>query len=74
MFNVRTYPHLYVDNVRDVSSVDQAVIDLVAGAAVWRVPGFEVDSFEHELRALDRHLSVSSKVHQSEAVFVCTVM
>ena len=57
-----------------MSPVDQAVIDLVTGAAVWVVPGFEVDSFVHEIRALDRHLSASSKVDQSEAVFVCIVM
>jgi hypothetical protein len=36
--------------------------------------GFEVDSFVHEVRALDYQLTVSSKVDQSEAVFVCTVM
>jgi hypothetical protein len=54
-----------------VSPVDQAVIDLVAGAAVWRVPGFEVDSFVHEIRALDRHLSADF-ADQSEAV--CTIM
>jgi hypothetical protein len=50
------------------------VIDLVAGAAVCRVPSFEVDSFVNEVRALDRHLSAISKADQSEAVFVCTIM
>jgi hypothetical protein len=62
------------DDVREVLPVDQAIIDLVVGAAVWRVPGFEVNSIVHEVRALDRHLSVSSKVDQSKAVFVCTIM
>jgi hypothetical protein len=45
---------LHVDDVRKVSPDDQAVIDLVAIEAVWRIPGFEVDSFVHEVRALDR--------------------
>jgi hypothetical protein len=44
------------------------LIDLVAGAAVWRVPGFEVDSFVHEVRALDRHLSASRKVDKSDFI------
>jgi hypothetical protein len=51
----------YVDDVGEVSPVDQAVIDLFASAAVWRVPGFEVDSFVHEVRALDRHLSINRR-------------
>jgi hypothetical protein len=67
------FTSLYVDEVREVPSVDQAVIDLVAGARVWRVSGFEVHSFMHEVRALDHHLSASSKVYQSDSVFVCTI-
>jgi hypothetical protein len=59
---------------REVSLVEQAVTDLVAGAAVWRVPSFEVNLFVHEVRYFDRYLSASSKVDQSEAVFVCTIM
>jgi hypothetical protein len=41
---------------------------------VWEKPGFEVDSFEHEVRALDRHLSAPSKVDQFVSVLVCTPM
>jgi hypothetical protein len=66
--------HLYVNIVREVSPIVQAVIDLVSSAAVWRVTGFEVDSFVHEVRALDRHLSASSKVDQLEAVLSCTIL
>jgi hypothetical protein len=50
------------------------VIDLVANATVWRVPGFEVDSFVHEVRALDLDLSARGKIDHSKAVFVCTIM
>jgi hypothetical protein len=39
-----------------VSSVDQAVIDLVEGVSIWGVPGLVVDSFLHEVRTFDRHL------------------
>jgi hypothetical protein len=39
-----------------MSLVDQTLIDLDANAAFWRVPGFQVDSLVHEVRALDRHL------------------
>jgi hypothetical protein len=48
-----TSPRLYVDEIREVLTVDQAVIDLFgdAGAAAWRVPGFEVDLFVHEVCA-----------------------
>jgi hypothetical protein len=38
-----------------VSSVDQAVIDLVEGVPIWGVPGLELYSFVHEVRTLDRH-------------------
>jgi hypothetical protein len=55
-----------------VSSVDQAVIDLVEGVSIWRVPGLEVDSFVLEVRTLDRHLPACNKVAQSEAILtVC---
>jgi hypothetical protein len=57
-----------------VSFVDQAVIDLVEGVSIWGVPGLEVDSFVHELRTFDRHLPVYSKVDQSEAISICTLM
>jgi hypothetical protein len=70
---VCTSLRLYVDDV-SVSPVDQAVIDLVAGAAVWRLPCFEVDSFVQEVRSLDRYLSASSKADQSEAIFVCPIV
>jgi hypothetical protein len=33
-----------------VSSVDQAVIDLVEGVSIWGVPGLKVDSFVAEVR------------------------
>jgi hypothetical protein len=59
-------------DVRKVSSVDQAVIDLVEGVSIWR--GLEVDSFVHEVRSFDRHLSACGKVDQSEAIFICTLM
>jgi hypothetical protein len=42
-----------------VSSVDQAVIDLVEDVSIWGVPGLEVDSFMHEIRTFDRHLPPS---------------
>jgi hypothetical protein len=35
-----------------MSPVDQAMINLVTGVAVWRESGFEVDSFVHEVLAL----------------------
>jgi hypothetical protein len=57
-----------------VSSVDQAVINLVEGVSIWRVPGLEVDSFVHEERTFDRHLPACGKVEQSEAIFICTLM
>jgi hypothetical protein len=37
-----------------MSSVDQAVIDLVEGVSIWGVPGLEVDSFGHGVRNFDR--------------------
>jgi hypothetical protein len=54
-----------------VSSVGQAVIDLVEGVSIWGVQGLEVDSFVHEVRTFDRHLPFAN---QSEAIFICTLM
>jgi hypothetical protein len=48
-----------------VSSVDQAVIDLVKGVSIWGVPGLKVDSFVLEVRTFDRHLPACGKVDQS---------
>jgi hypothetical protein len=47
--NVRTPPRPHVYDVGEVSPVDQTMIDLVSSAAVWRVPGFGMDSFVHEV-------------------------
>jgi hypothetical protein len=44
-------------DVRKVTYVDQAVIDLVESVSIWGVPGLEVDSFVHEVRTFDRHFS-----------------
>jgi hypothetical protein len=72
--NCHVLPHVTNrHNVRIVSSVDQAVIDLVEGVS-WGVSNFEVDSFVHEVRTFDRHLPVCYKVDQSEAIFICTLM
>jgi hypothetical protein len=57
-----------------VFSVDQALIDLVEGVSIWGVPGLELDSFVHEIRVFDRHLSACGKVYQSEAIFICSLM
>jgi hypothetical protein len=57
-----------------MSSVDQAVIDLIEVVSIWRVPGSLVDSFLYEVRTFDRHLSTCGKFNQSEAIFVCTLM
>jgi hypothetical protein len=57
-----------------VSSVDQAVIDLVEGVSIWEVPGLEVDFFVHQERTFDRHLPAYGKVDQSKAIFICTLM
>jgi hypothetical protein len=57
-----------------VSSVDQAVIDLVEGVSIWGVPRLKVDSFLLEVRTFDRHLPACGKVDQSEAIFICTLM
>jgi hypothetical protein len=46
-----------------MSSVDQAVIDLVEDVSIWKVPALEVDSFVHELSTVD----------QSETIFFCTL-
>jgi hypothetical protein len=53
-----------------VSSVDQAVIDLVEGVSIWGVPGLKVDSFVNEVRTFDRHLPACGKVNQPEAIFI----
>jgi hypothetical protein len=39
-----------------VSSVDQAVIDLVEGLFIWGMSGLEKASFVVEVRTFDRHL------------------
>jgi hypothetical protein len=57
-----------------VSSIDQAVIDLVEGMSIWGVPDLEVDSFVHQVRTFDRHFPACSKVDHSEAIFICTLM
>jgi hypothetical protein len=57
-----------------VSSVDQAVIDLIEGVSIWGVSILEVDLFVHKVRSFDRHLSACGKVDQSEAIFICTLM
>jgi hypothetical protein len=57
-----------------VSSVDQAVIDLVEGESIGVVSGVKVDSLGHEVRTFDRHLPACGKVDQSEAIFICTLM
>jgi hypothetical protein len=57
-----------------VSSVDQAVIDLIEGVSIWGVPGLEVESFVHEVLTFDRYLHAYGKVDQSEAIFMCTLM
>jgi hypothetical protein len=45
---------------------------LIQQMFILSVPDFDVDSFVHEVRALDRHLSV--KVDQSDAISVCTIV
>jgi hypothetical protein len=57
-----------------MSSVDQAVIDLVESVSIWGVLGLEVDSYVHEVRIFDRNLPACGKVDQSEAIFICTFM
>jgi hypothetical protein len=57
-----------------MSSVNQAVIDLVEGVSIWGVPGLEVDSFVHEVRTFDRHLPACDKMDQSDVIFSCTLM
>jgi hypothetical protein len=52
-----------------VSSVDQAVIDLVEGVSIWGVQGLEVASIVHEVRTFDQ-----ANGDQSEAIFICTLM
>jgi hypothetical protein len=64
--------NIYYD--RKISSVDQAVINLVEGVSIWGVPGMEVDSFVHEVRTFDRHLPACGKVDQSKAIFIWTLM
>jgi hypothetical protein len=63
-------PLRVIYDVRKVSFVDQALIDLVESVSIWGVPGLEVDSFVHEVRTFDRHLPACGKVDQSEAIFI----
>jgi hypothetical protein len=68
-------PRHNIYDVRKVSSVDQAVIDLVKCVYIWGVPGSEVNSFVHEVRTFDRHfLPACGKVDQSDAIFICTLI
>jgi hypothetical protein len=67
-------PRHNIYDIRKVSSVHQAVIDLVEGVSTWRVSGLEVDLFVHEVRTFDRHLPACGKVDQSEAIFICTLV
>jgi hypothetical protein len=60
-----------------VSSVNQAVIDMVEGVfiwGIWEVSGLEVESFVHKVRTFDSHLPACGKVDQAEAIFICTLM
>jgi hypothetical protein len=66
---VCTPPRHNIYDVTKVSSVDQAVIDLVESVSIWGVAGLEVDSFVHEVRTFDRHLPACGKLDQSEAIF-----
>jgi hypothetical protein len=45
-----------------VSSVDQAVIDLVEDVSICGVSGLEVNSFVYDARTFDRHLPACGKV------------
>jgi hypothetical protein len=63
-----------VYDVKKLSSVDQAVIDLHEGVSIWGLSGLEVDLFVHEVRTFDRHFPACGKVDQSEAIFICTLM
>jgi hypothetical protein len=72
--DVCTSPRHNIFDVRKVSSVDQAVIDLVEGVSIWGLPGLEVDSFVHEVRIFDRHSPTCGKVDQSHAILICTLM
>jgi hypothetical protein len=54
--------HPRFTGIRKLSSVDQAVIDLVETMSIWGVPGLEVNSFVHEVRTFDRHLPACGKV------------
>jgi hypothetical protein len=65
---------LHTYDVRKVSSVDQAVIDLIEGMSIWAVPGLDVDSFVPEVRIFDRHMPACGIVNQSETIFICTLM
>jgi hypothetical protein len=69
-----TTPRHNIYDVKKLSSVDQAVINLVEGVSIWGVPGSEVNSFVHEVRTFDRHLPACGKVKKSEAIFICTLM
>jgi hypothetical protein len=58
-------PHRAIYDVKKVSSVDQAVIDLIEGVSIWEVLGLEVDLCVHEVRTFERHLPACGKFNQS---------
>jgi hypothetical protein len=72
--DVCTPPRHNIYDVRKVSSVDQAGIDLVDSVSIWGVPGLEVDLFVHEVRTFDGHFPACGKADQFEAIFICTLM
>jgi hypothetical protein len=43
-----------------VSSVDQAMIDLVERVSMWEVPGLKLVSFVHEVHTFDRQRKAPS--------------
>jgi hypothetical protein len=57
-----------------VSSVDQAVIDMVESVSIWEELGLEVDLFAHEVRTFDRHLPACGIIDQSEPIFICPLI
>jgi hypothetical protein len=68
--DVYTLSRHNISDVRKVSSVDQAVIDMVEGVSIWGVSGLEVVSFFLEVRTFDRNLPACGKVNQSAAIFI----
>jgi hypothetical protein len=71
---VCTAPRHNIYDGRKVSSVDQAVIDLLEGVFVWGGLGLEVNSFVHDVRTFARHLPACGKVDKSAFIFICTLM